>query len=79
MYPTTLKPLLSKPGFAPGDITLAAAQCQEWFRKTAALEAPFSMHFLPIRRLHFAISHWLTIARCESQFAGEGFRQHGRE
>jgi hypothetical protein len=39
MYPTTLRPLLANPSFAPGDITAAAVQCQDWFRNTASLEA----------------------------------------
>jgi hypothetical protein len=39
MYPTTLRPLLTNPGFAPGDISSAAVECQDWFRNAASLEA----------------------------------------
>ncbi len=39
MYPTTLRPLLADPAFAPGDILAAEPLCDQWFRGTAALEA----------------------------------------
>ena len=39
MYPTTLKPLLANPVFAPGDLGTAESLCDQWFRSSAALEA----------------------------------------
>lgn len=39
MYPSTLRPLLTNPGFAPADINAAAILCQDWFRHSASLEA----------------------------------------
>lgn len=42
MYPTTLRPLLANPNFAPVDIIAAAADCDQWFRATAEV-APFVM------------------------------------
>ena len=42
MYPTTLRPLLANPAFAPNDILAAEADCDQWFRATAEV-APFVM------------------------------------
>jgi len=39
MYPTTLRPLLANPAFAPAHILPAAIDCQDWFKNTASLEA----------------------------------------
>lgn len=39
MCPTTLRPLLANPAFAPADITPAALLCQQWFKTTASLES----------------------------------------
>ena len=66
MYPTTLKPLLADPAFAPGQVRDAADRCDLWFAHAADVPSfVFRSIFRDLIERDFTDSQGVPVAEWE--------------